>query len=129
MPPSIFLAVPGSRRKLHHPQDHGLCDRRAVEARTGIAITPHQFRHISAELYLKDNPEGIFTISQHLAHRDVNTTKRYYARPQQRQASRYFQEHILRSRETARIRIKRTTRRKGSSRGGGSGFDEGSDLL
>ncbi|GEM_PF-1449475 len=92
----------------------------------GVAITPHQFRHISAELYLKDNPEGIFTVSQHLAHRDVNTTKRYYARPQQRQASRHFQEHILRSRETARIRIKRTARRKG---GGSSGFDERRDLL
>jgi len=56
----------------------------------GIPITPHQFRHISAELYLKDNPEGIFTVSQHLAHRDVNTTRRYYARPQQREASRHF---------------------------------------
>lgn len=91
----------------------------------GVAITPHQFRHISAELYLKDNPEGIYTVSQHLAHRDVNTTRRYYARPQQRQASRHFQEHVLRSRETAQIRIKRNTRRKG----GGGGFDEGSDLL
>lgn len=91
----------------------------------GVAITPHQFRHISAELYLKDNPEGIYTVSQHLAHRDVNTTRRYYARPQQRQASRHFQEHVLRSRETAQIRIKRTTRRKGD----GSGFDEGGDLL
>lgn len=95
----------------------------------GIAITPHQFRHISAELYLKDNPEGIFTVSQHLAHCDVNTTKRYYARPQQRQASRHFQEHILRSRETARIRIKRTTRRKGGGGSGNSGFDERRDLL
>lgn len=90
----------------------------------GIAITPHQFRHISAELYLKDNPEGIYTISQHLAHRDVNTTRHYYARPQQRQASRHFQEHVLRSRETAQIRIKRTTRRNGDG-----GFNERSDLL
>lgn len=90
-----------------------------------VAITPHQFRHISAELYLKDNPEGIYTISQHLAHRDVNTTKRYYARPQQRQASRYFQEHILRSRETARIRSRRTTRRKGKD----GGFDDREELL
>lgn len=91
----------------------------------GVAITPHQFRHISAALWMKDNPEGIFTISQHLGHRDVNTTRRYYAPPQQRQASRHFQEHILRSRETAQIRIKRTARRKGS----GGGFDERRDLL
>ncbi|TNF03798.1 MAG: site-specific integrase [Sphingomonadales bacterium] len=91
----------------------------------GVAITPHQFRHISAALWMKDNPEGIFTISQHLGHRDVNTTRRYYAPPQQRQASRHFQEHILRSRETARIRIKRTNRRKS----GNGGFNQGGDLL
>ena len=91
----------------------------------GVAITPHQFRHISAALWMKDNPEGIFTISQHLGHRDVNTTRRYYAPPQQRRASRHFQEHILRSRETARIRIKRTTRRKRAD----GGFDERKDLL
>ena len=95
----------------------------------GVAITPHQFRHISAALWMKDNPEDIFTISQHLGHRDVNTTRRYYAPPQQRRASRHFQEHILRSRETARIRIKRTTRRKGGGSGAGSGFDERRDLL
>jgi len=76
----------------------------------GVAITPHQFRHISAELYLKDNPEGIFTVSQHLGHRDINTTRHYYARPKQRQASRHFQEHILRSRETARIRVRRSSK-------------------
>lgn len=91
----------------------------------GVSITPHQFRHISAALWLKDNPEGIFTISQHLGHRDINTTRRYYAPSQQRQASRHFQEHILRSRETARMRIKRTKRRKDGS----GGFNEGGDLL
>jgi Site-specific recombinase XerD len=76
----------------------------------GVAVTPHQFRHISAELYLKDNPEGIFTVSQHLGHRDINTTRHYYARPKQRQASRHFQEHILRSRDTARIRVRRSVK-------------------
>lgn len=90
----------------------------------GVAITPHQFRHISAELFLQDNPEALFTVSQHLGHRDVNTTRRYYARSKQRQASRHYQEHILRGRETARIRIKRARRRTE-----GGGFDEREDLL
>jgi len=78
----------------------------------GIAITPHQFRHISAELFLMDHPDALFTISQHLGHRDVNTTRHYYARPKQRQASQHYQEHILRRRETARIRIRRGKRGK-----------------
>lgn len=72
----------------------------------GVAITPHQFRHISAELFLMDHPDALFTISQHLGHRDVNTTRHYYARPKQRQASQHYQEHILRRRENARIRVK-----------------------
>ena len=90
----------------------------------GVAVTPHQYRHVSAELFLQDNPEALFTVSQHLGHRDVNTTRRYYARSKQRQASRHYQEHILRGRETARIRIKRAKRRKE-----GGGFDEREDLL
>ncbi|MFA7439968.1 MAG: terminase TerL endonuclease subunit [Sphingomonadaceae bacterium] len=48
----------------------------AIRAQTkrvlGVAITPHQFRHISAELFMMDNPDGLFTVSQHLGHRDVN---------------------------------------------------------
>lgn len=72
----------------------------------GVTITPHQFRHISVELFLMDHPDALFTISQHLGHRDVNTTRRYYARPKQRQASQHFQENVLRRRESARIRIK-----------------------
>lgn len=101
---------------------HAVC---AQSKRTlGQSITPHQFRHISAELFLRDNPDGIFTVSQHLGHRDINTTRRYYARPQQRQASRHFREHILRGRETARIRIKRVKRRKTSG-----GFNESEDML
>lgn len=78
----------------------------------GVAITPHQFRHLSAELFLMDHPDALFTISQHLGHRDVNTTRHYYARPKQRQASQHYQEHILRRRETARIRIRQGKRGK-----------------
>jgi integrase len=47
-----------------------------------VRITAHQFRHLSAELYLREDPNGIGIISQHLGHRDLNTTKRFYAREQ-----------------------------------------------
>lgn len=80
----------------------------------GVAITPHQFRHISVELFLMDHPDALFTVSQHLGHRDINTTRYYYARPKQRQASQHYQEHILRRRENARIRIKRSKPKKAS---------------
>jgi integrase len=88
----------------------------------GVPITPHQFRHISAELYLMENPDKLLRISDHLGHKDINTTRHYYARPKQREASRHFQEHVLKSRETARIRIKRKQRRRG-----GGGDDNGQE--
>ena len=36
----------------------------------GVAVSPHQFRHLSAECYLLENPDALYTISQHLVHRD-----------------------------------------------------------
>lgn len=70
-----------------------------------------------------ENPDKLLRISDHLGHKDINTTRHYYARPKQREASRHFQEHVLKSRETARIRIKRKQRR----RGGGGGDDNGQE--
>ncbi|MGH9642751.1 MAG: tyrosine-type recombinase/integrase [Terriglobales bacterium] len=64
----------------------------------GVAVSPHQFRHLSAECYLLENPDALYTISQHLGHRDPNTTRTYYARPKQRQATRRYQEQVLQKR-------------------------------
>ena len=77
----------------------------------GVAVSPHQFRHLSAECYLLENPDALYTISQHLGHRDPNTTRTYYARPKQRQASRRYQEHVLQKRAQAEIRVRRGRRR------------------
>jgi len=78
----------------------------------GVRVTPHQFRHLSAELYLRENPEGLFTISQHLGHRDPNTTRTYYVRPKQREASRRYQNEVVLRREEASKR-QRSRRRRG----------------
>ena len=73
----------------------------------GVPITPHQFRHIGAELYLQGNPEGIFTVSQHLGHRDVNTTRNYYAKSKQREASLRYQDTVVLKRADASMRLRR----------------------
>lgn len=75
----------------------------------GVPVSTHQFRHISAELYLYANPEGLSTVSQHLGHRDFNTTRTYYARKRQRDASRRYQERVIIDRAEA---ARRTRRRK-----------------
>ena len=38
----------------------------------GVAIICHQFRHLAAELDLREDPNGIGIVSQHLGHRDLN---------------------------------------------------------
>lgn len=85
---------------------------------TGVAITPHQFRHISAELYLREVPDGLLTVSQHLGHRDINTTRWFYSRPKQRQASRRYQERVVmeRGRAEARLRIRKRPSRPAQER-------------
>jgi integrase len=78
----------------------------------GVRITLHQFRHLSTELYLQGNPEGLAVASLHLGHRDQNTTRRYYARPKQREATRRYQEHLIENRERAKRRqVRRRPRR------------------
>jgi integrase len=85
--------------------------KRASKRVLGVAITPHQFRHIAAELYLRENPGGLETVSQHLAHRDANTTRNYYARPKQREATRIYQDCVILKRSEAAHRNQRRGRR------------------
>lgn len=68
----------------------------------GVEITPHQFRHISAETFLLAHPDKFDLMSEHLGHRDRNTTRRYYARAKQKQASRAYREHVLKVRNEAK---------------------------
>jgi integrase len=70
----------------------------------GVWITPHQFRHLTTELYLQGNPEGLAVASLHLGHRDQNTTRRHYARSKQREASRRYQQHFIEKRDGAKRR-------------------------
>jgi integrase len=62
----------------------------------GVRITAHQFRHLAAELYLGEDPNGIGIVSQHLGHRDLNTTRRFYAREQTRIATQRYHEVLTR---------------------------------
>lgn len=57
----------------------------------GVTITPHQFRHLSASLYVGDDPNNLAVASEHLGHASVDTTRSYYLRSQQKAASRVYQ--------------------------------------
>jgi integrase len=74
----------------------------------GARITAHQFRHLAAELYLREDPNGIGIVSQHLGHRDLNTTRRFYAREQTRIATQRYHEVLAKQRSAAPPRRRRS---------------------
>ena len=64
----------------------------------GVPITCHQFRHLAAELYLREDPNGLGIVSQHLGHRDLNTARHFYAREQTRIATQRYHQVLERKR-------------------------------
>jgi integrase len=76
-----------------------------IKARTrryaGIPITSHQFRHVCAELYMRENPNGIGVVGQHLGHKSLETTRRFYAREQTRLATVLYHQVLTRARAKA----------------------------
>jgi len=44
----------------------------------GIVMTPHQFRHLAAKLYLDQHPDGFETVRRLLGHKSIETTMRNY---------------------------------------------------
>jgi integrase len=67
-----------------------------IHKRTGLTITPHQFRHLSAVLYLKHNP-GQFVVVQ--KHKNLKTTLSFYAGLDTATAARQYDDFITRERE------------------------------
>lgn len=64
-----------------------------------------------AELYLQEDPNGLGIVSQHLGHRDLNTTRRFYAREQTRIATARYHE-VLTERRAAPPPRRRRSREK-----------------
>jgi integrase len=67
----------------------------------GARITCHQFRHLAAEFYLQADPTGIGVVSEHLGHRRLETTRRYYAREQTRIATERYHAVLVQRRSRA----------------------------
>ena len=70
-----------------------------VRRYTGLSVNPHLFRHIGAKLYLDHNPGGYEVMRRVLGHSRMETTSRFYAGLETRNAARHFDEQILKLRE------------------------------
>ena len=74
----------------------------------GVRVTAHQFRHLAAEIYLREDPNGLGVVSQHLGHRDLNTTRWFYAREQTRIATQRYHQVLDKKRSAAPSRLRKT---------------------
>jgi integrase len=68
-----------------------------LQKRAGIALTPHQFRHLSAKVMLDAEPGAFETVKQFLGHRNLKTTVGAYAGIDSRRAARRHQQLVERA--------------------------------
>jgi integrase len=73
--PWLFPGENGSRRP-SGSFGHQMTKFIAKEA--GLEMTPHQFRHLAAKLFLDRHPDGFETVRRLLGHKSLETTMRYY---------------------------------------------------
>jgi integrase len=68
---------------------------RTLKREIGIQITPHQFRHVAAKIWLDDNPGSYEVIRRVLHHRSVETTTKNYTGFETCSATRQYDAFIL----------------------------------
>jgi integrase len=61
-----------------------------IQKAIGLRITPHQFRHAAAAVYLKHRPGDYETVRRLLGHKDINTTVQFYCGLQTMEATEQF---------------------------------------
>lgn len=57
---------------------------------TGLRVTPHQFRHAAAAIYLRHHPGEYETVRRLLAHQSIDTTTEFYCGLETTQANEAF---------------------------------------
>jgi integrase len=72
--------------------------KRFVFEHTGLEINVHLYRHLTAKIYLDQNPGQYENVRRHLGHRSMETTIRAYAGMETAAASRHFDNTILKLR-------------------------------
>lgn len=65
-----------------------------ITKRTGLRMTPHQFRHLAAKFLLDHNPGNFETVRQLLVHRSIKSTTTFYTGLQSLNASRHYDEFM-----------------------------------
>lgn len=91
--------LPGSVANKHKNQTH--LSRQITKAlfdATGLRVTPHQFRHIAAKIWLDDNPGSYEVVRRVLHHRSIDTTTKSYTGFETRSAALQYDRFVLEQR-------------------------------
>jgi integrase len=80
--------------------------------RLGFKMTPHQFRHLSAWLYLRRRPGDFVTVQKLLGHKSIKTTMNFYAKLDSETAGRHYDEILAAERESFEQMPLRADRRR-----------------
>lgn len=72
---------------------------KATRRELGVAITPHQFRHLAAAIALDHRPGALGLVRDLLGHQNIKTTLNFYAGMRTRQAGREWSQIMTRVRD------------------------------
>jgi integrase len=81
---------PGEGGKPKRTDGFGIQMNKRIQKAIGLRITPHQFRHAAAAIYLKHRPGDYETVRRLLGHRSIRTTIQFYCGLQTTQATEQF---------------------------------------
>jgi integrase len=85
-PTRLFVTVKGTP-KSQATVSYLVCS--YLRRRAGIILTPHVFRHLSAQVVLNAEPGAYEIVRQHLGHKNTKTTTGFYAGINSRRAARH----------------------------------------
>ena len=94
----------GGKRKSQETLSQQLTE--IIADRIGIHMTPHQFRHLAAALYLEEHSDDLRSVTDLLGRAWAKTTS-IYAGSSGRRASRVYGEHVLERRRTLELQRRR----------------------
>jgi integrase len=108
-PNSVFVTWAGTPRG---QETLALAISKIVRRRLGAKLTPHQFRHIAAKIYLDQNPGGFELVRQLLGQKNLKSTVNAYAGVNTKRAGRAHARLLMQimEQELARPRRKRRKR-------------------
>jgi integrase len=84
---SLFPGSSGLNKTSHWL---GIQITKSIKKAVGLAITPHQFRHAAAAIYLKHHPGDYETVRRLLGHRNIRTTIEFYCGLETTQATELY---------------------------------------